>query len=71
MKGILTLFQALITGSGTTHVILPMGIEIFNNTVLFCPQSNRNLLRFNDSHSNGFHIETEIEGSKEYLYLTT
>jgi len=37
---------------------------------LYSSKSSRNLLNFKDIHHNGYHIETNNEGSKEFLYIT-
>jgi hypothetical protein len=38
---------------------------------LYSSKSRRNLLSFKDIRDNGYHIETNNEGSKEYLYITS
>ncbi|KAL4653139.1 hypothetical protein ACB092_01G281100 [Castanea dentata] len=38
---------------------------------LYSFKSSRNLLSFKDIHYNGYHIETNNEGNKEFLYITS
>ena len=50
--------------------MLPKGTKICIDDVLYSSKSRRNLLSFKDIHGNGYHIETNNEGSEEYLYIT-
>src|ERR1041385_7673146 len=58
-----------IVGFGRATIVLPMGITLVINDALLCPEATRTLLRFRAIRSNGFHIETDEEGGKEYLLI--
>ena len=49
--------------------MLPKGIQICIDNVLYSSKSKRNLLSFKDIRGNGYHIKTNNEGSEEYLYI--
>ena len=51
--------------------MLPKGTKFSIDYVLYSSKSRRNLLSFKDIRSNGYHIETNNEGSEEYLYITS
>ena len=61
----------LIESSGRASILLLMGTEFLINDVLYSPQFQCNLLSFKDLRLNGFHVETGVEGSKEFLYITS
>ena len=60
----------LIEGSERANIMLPKGTKICIDDVLYSSKSRRNLLSFKDIRGNGYHIETNNEGSEEYLYIT-
>ena len=47
-----------------------MGTTLVINDALLCPEATRTLLSFRAIRANGFHIETDDEGGKEYLLIT-
>ena len=49
----------LIKGSERATIVLPNGTKFQIDDALYSNKSNRNLLSFNDSRRNGYHIETE------------
>ena len=51
--------------------MLPKGTKFCIDDALYSSKSRRNLLSFKDIRSNGYHIETNNEGSEEYLYITS
>ena len=51
--------------------MFPKGTKICIDDVLYSSKSRRNLLSFKDIRGNGYHIETNNEGSEEYLYITS
>ena len=62
--------NAHIVGTESATLVLPMSTQIFVKDALLYPDSKRILLSFKDIHSNGFHVETEIEQCTEYLLIT-
>ena len=38
---------------------------------MYSPKSSKNLLSFKNIHYNGYHIETNNEGSEEFLYISS
>ena len=62
--------NAHIVGTGSATLVLPMGTQIFVKDALLYPDSKRTLLSFKDIRENGFHVETKIEQSTEYLLIT-
>ena len=61
----------IIEGSGRAKFMLPKGTQFCIDDTLYSSKSRRNLLSFKDIQSNGYHIETNNEGSEEYLYITS
>ena len=59
-----------IVGSGRATIVLPMGTTLVINDALLCSKATRTLLSFRAIRANGFHIETDDEGGKEYLLIT-
>ena len=59
-----------IVGFGRATIVLPMGTTLIINDALLCPEATRPLLSFKAIRTNGFHIETDDEGGKEYLLIT-
>ena len=51
--------------------MLPKGTKFCIDDTLYSSKSRRKLLSFKDIHNNGYHIETNNEGSTEYLYITS
>ena len=51
--------------------MLPKGIQICIDNVLYSSKSKRNLLSFKDIRGNGYHIEINNEDSEEYLNITS
>ena len=51
--------------------MLPKGIQICIDNVLYSSKSKRNLLSFKDIRGNGYHIEINNEVSEEYLNITS
>ena len=51
--------------------MLPKGTKICIDDDLYSSKSRRNLLSFKDIRGNGYHIETNNEGSEKYLYITS
>ncbi|KAL4650191.1 hypothetical protein ACB092_01G069200, partial [Castanea dentata] len=60
----------LIEVSRRVIIMLPNGTKLYIDDVLYFSKSNRNLLSFKDIHYNSHHIETNNEGSGEFLYIT-
>ena len=61
----------LIEGFGRATIMLLKGTKFCIDDVLYSSKSSRNLLSFKDIHYNGYHIETNNEGSEEFLYITS
>ena len=61
----------LIEGFGRAIIMLPKGIKLRIDDVLYSFRSSRNLLSFKDICYNGYYIETNNEGSEEFLYITS
>ena len=61
----------LIEGSRRVLILLLIGTDLLIKDALYSPQSQCNLLSFKDIHLNGFHVETGVKGSKEFLYITS
>ena len=61
----------IMESSGRANFMLPKGTKFSIDYVLYSSKSRRNLLSFKDIQSNGYHIETNNEGSEEYLYITS
>ena len=59
----------LIKGSGRAIIMLPKGTKLCIDDALYSSKSSRNLLNFKDIRYNGYHIETNNEGSEEFLYI--
>ncbi|KAL4611246.1 hypothetical protein ACB092_08G109200, partial [Castanea dentata] len=59
----------LIEGSGRAIIMLPKDTKLCIYDALYSSKSNRNLLNFKDIRYNGYHIETNNEGSEEFLYI--
>ena len=51
--------------------MLSNGTKFCIGDVLYSSKAKRNLLSFKDIRGNGYHIETNNEGSKEYLCITS
>ena len=51
--------------------MLPKGTKLCIDDALYSSKSSINLLSFKDIHYNGYHIETNNEGSEEFLYITS
>ena len=51
--------------------MLPKGTKLCIDDALYSSKSSRNLLNFKGIHYNGYHIETNNEGSEEFLYITS
>ena len=51
--------------------MLPKGIKICSDDALYSSKSRRNLLSFKGIRGNDYRIETNNEGSEEYLYITS
>ena len=51
--------------------MLPKGTELCIDDVMYSSKSSRNLLSFKDIRYNGYYIETNNEGSEEFLYITS
>ena len=49
--------------------MLPKGTKLCIDDTLYSSKSSRNLLSFKDIRYNGYHIETNNEGSEEFLYI--
>ena len=60
----------LIEGSGRAIIMLPKGTKFCIDNALYSSKLSRNLLSFKDIRYNGYHIETNNEGSEEFLYIT-
>jgi GAG-pre-integrase domain len=50
--------------------LLPEGIKLIINDVLYSSKSRRNLLSFKNIRHNDYHIETITENNIEYLQIT-
>ena len=61
----------LIEGFGRATIMLLKGTKFYIDDVLYSSKSSRNLLSFKDIRYNGYHIETNNEGSEEFLYITS
>ena len=61
----------LIEGFERVIIMLPKGTKLCIDNVLYSSKSSRNLLSFKDICYNGYHIETNNEGSEEFLYITS
>ena len=61
----------LIEGFGRANIMLPRETKLYIDDTLYSSKSRRNLLSFKDIRHNGYHIETNNEGSEEYLYITS
>ena len=61
----------LIEGFGRVTIMLLKGTKFCIDDVLYSSKSSRNLLSFKDICYNGYHIETNNEGSEEFLYITS
>ena len=61
----------LIEGFGRATIMLLKGTKFSIDDVLYSSKSSRNLLSFKDIRYNGYHIETNNEGSEEFLYITS
>ena len=51
--------------------MLPKGTKLCIDDALYSSKSSINLLSFKDIHYNGYHIETNNEGSEKFLYITS
>ena len=51
--------------------MLPKGTKLCIDNALYSSKLSRNLLNFKDIRYNGYHIETNNEGSEEFLYITS
>ena len=51
--------------------MLSNGTKLCIDDALYSSKSRRNLLSFKDICYNGYHIETNNEGSEEFLYITS
>ena len=61
----------LIEDSGRAIIMLSKGTKFCIDDALYSSKSSRNLLNFKDIRYNGYHIETNNEGSEEFLYITS
>ena len=61
----------LIEGFGRATIMLLKGTKLCINDVLYSSKLSRNLLSFKNIRYNGYHIETNNEGSEEFLYITS
>ena len=61
----------LIEGSERAIIMLPKGTKLCIDDALYSSKSSRNLLSFKDIRYNGYYIETNNEGSEEFLYFTS
>ncbi|KAL4639000.1 hypothetical protein ACB092_03G186400 [Castanea dentata] len=61
----------IIEGSGRANIMLSNGTKFCIDNALYSSKARRNLLSFKDIRGNGYHIETNNEGSKEYLNITS
>ena len=61
----------LIESSGRVIIMLPKGTKLCIDDALYYSKSSRNLLNFKNIRYNGYHIETNNEDSKEFLYITS
>jgi hypothetical protein len=59
----------MIKGSGRANILLPNNTKLGIRDALYSLGSRKNLLNFNDTSTNGYHIETIDEDKKEYLYI--
>ena len=49
--------------------MLPKGKKLCIDDALYSSKSSKNLLSFKNICYNGYHIETNNEGSEEFLYI--
>ena len=61
----------IIEGSGRANIMLSNGTKFCIDDTLYSSKARRNLLSLKDIHGNGYHIETNNEGNKEYLCITS
>ena len=61
----------LIEGSRRAIIMLPKGTKLYIDDALYSSKSSINLLSFKDICYNGYYIETNNEGSEEFLYFTS
>ena len=61
----------LIEGTGRAIIVLPKGIKLCIDNALYSSKSSKNLLSFKHIRYNGYHIETNNEGSEEHFYITS
>ena len=61
----------IIEGSWRAYIMLPKGTKFCIDNTLYSSKSRRKLLSFKDIRNNGYHIETNNEGSTKYLYITS
>ena len=59
----------LIEGFLRANIILPKGTKFYIDNTLYSSKCRKNLLSFKDIRYNGYHIKTNNESSKEYLYI--
>ena len=59
----------IIEGSRRENFMLPKGTKSCIDDALYLSKSRKILLSFKDIRSNSYHIETNNEGSEEYLYI--
>ncbi|KAL4652202.1 hypothetical protein ACB092_01G216500 [Castanea dentata] len=64
-------FIKLNESSGRAIIMLPNGTKLCIDDALHSSKSSRNLLSFKAIRFNGYHIETNKEGSEEFLYITS
>jgi hypothetical protein len=57
----------LIEGSDRACILLPEGIKLIINDVLYSSKFRKNLLSFEDIRRNSYHIEIMTENNIEYL----
>ena len=60
---------SLIKDHGQANILLPMGTHLEISDVLYSLNSKKSLLSCKDIRMNGFHIETNGEGNKEFLQI--
>ena len=60
----------LVEGFGRANIMLPNGIRVHINDVLYSRKSRRNLLNFKNIRRNEYHIETMNEDNIKYFYIT-
>ena len=61
----------LIEGSERAIIMLLKSTKLCIDDTLYSSKSSRNLLSFKDIRYNGYYIETNNEGSEEFLYITS